>query len=54
MTEDQWLVQNKHGEMYGPFPTAKEAAEYAQRKWPDQEQGPNGWDVAVLHAPDEP
>lgn len=53
----QFVVLDKHGMPWGPFDDATEAAQWAKRKWPDQEQDErrmgDGWDIAVLHSPDE-
>lgn len=57
---NQSIIVDKHGNPWGPFENAIEAARWAKTKWPDQEQdqdhpgirGPGkGWDCVALRAP---
>lgn len=47
----QFEIVSYRGEIFGPYPTAQEAAAAAKEKWPDQSQDPDrtgaGWDVQV-------
>lgn len=54
MTEKQptqYEIVSKEGDIFGPFKTAPEAAAWAKKRWPDQEQrdenGGDGWDLRV-------
>lgn len=44
-------VVSYRGEIFGPFKSATEAARWAARRWPDQEQDEDrtgqGWDLQV-------
>lgn len=58
MTEDrknQCIVIDWMGNPWGPFDSAGDAACWAAKKWPDQEQDENregkGWDISALWEP---
>jgi hypothetical protein len=60
MTEsrkNQFIVTDKNGNPYGPFNDATEAARWAAKKWPDQEQDSDrtgkGWDITMRRSPNE-
>lgn len=44
-------IVSREGDIFGPFKTAPEAAAWAKKRWPDQEQrgenGTDGWDLRV-------
>lgn len=48
----RWELIGSMGELVGTFDTATEAAEYAAKRFPDQEQDEDhtgkGWDVQVI------
>lgn len=50
----QYEVVDREGGTHGPFPNAMEAALFASRKWPNQDQDErrlgHGWDVQVVGA----
>ena len=47
----RYEIVSKEGDIFGPFKTAPEAADWAKKRWPDQEQrgenGTDGWDLRV-------
>lgn len=65
MAEDRkhlHIIIDNHSNPWGPFESAIEAAKWATKKWPDQEQEAFvigsavkhlGWDLWALRSPDE-
>jgi hypothetical protein len=57
-TKFQLIVIDKDGNPWGPFDTPEALAAFAKRKWPDQDERPEGapqsegWRAMTLRAPE--
>lgn len=49
-----YILRDRDRNPWGPFDSAREAAEWALNKWPDQDEGEpgQGWKVLALRQPD--
>jgi hypothetical protein len=59
------IVLDTYGNPWGPFESGEEAALWAKKKWPDQDQDelhdehlceqgvPAGWELRAVRGPDE-